>query len=152
MTTNSVVIFDVDDTALSNYDFIKSMDFGYVPSLWQSYLDKGNAPVNPQVKILYDYLVDRRIKIIFLTGRSYKDYESTYKNLKNAGYIEFDTLIVKSKDQLEESASDYKNIERLALSELGYKIIGCVGDQDSDFKGGNTGIDVKLPNYLYKVE
>ena len=119
---------------------------------WQSYLDKGEAPVNPQVKILYDYLIDRRIKIIFLTGRSYKDYESTYKNLKDVGYTIFDTLIVRSEDQLKESAANYKSIERLTLSDLGYKIIGCVGDQDSDFIGGNTGIEVKLPNYLYKVE
>ena len=152
VTRNSVVIFDVDDTALSNYNFIKSMDFGYVKSLWDDYIEKGNAPVIYEVKTLYDYLVDRRIKIIFLTGRSYNNYESTYNNLKDAGYREFDTLIVRSKNQLNERASDFKSVERLTLSDLGYKIIGCVGDQDSDLKGGNTGIKVKLPNYMYKVE
>jgi predicted secreted acid phosphatase len=151
VTKNTIVIFDVDDTALSNYDFIKSMDFGYVDSLWLSYLDKGNAPVIYEVKTLYDYLINRRVKIIFLTGRSYINYESTYKNLKDAGYTEFDTLIVRSENQMNERASDYKSIERLTLSNLGYIIIGCVGDQDSDFNGGNTGIKVKLPNYMYKV-
>ena len=152
VTKNSVVIFDVDDTALSNYDYIKSIDFGYIKPLWASYIEKGNAPVIYEVKTLYDYLLNRRIKIIFLTARTYNNYEATYKNLKDAGYTEFDTLIVRYKNQLDEQASDFKSIERLTLSDLGYKIIGCVGDQDSDFDGGNTGIKVKLPNYMYKVE
>ena len=149
---NSVVIFDVDDTAISNYDFMKSMDFGNVTSEWNSYLNKGDAPVIHEVKNLYDFLLSRRIKIIFLTGRSYKYYKGTYKNLINTGYTNFDTLIVRSKDQTGLSAANYKSIERLVLSDLGYNIIGCIGDQGSDLEGGNTGIKIKLPNYLYSVE
>jgi predicted secreted acid phosphatase len=152
VTKNSVVIFDVDDTAISNYDFMKSMDFGNVSSMWDSYLNKGEAPFISEVKRLYDFLLSRRIKIIFITGRLYKYYTGTYKNLVNDGYTEFDTLITRTEEQAELPASDYKSVERLTLSDLGYKIIGCVGDQDSDFDGGNTGIKVKLPDYLYLVE
>ncbi|MCX6151157.1 MAG: hypothetical protein NTX22_11575 [Ignavibacteriales bacterium] len=149
---NSVVIFDVDDTAISNYEFMKSMDFGNVSSAWDKYMVDSNAPVIPEIKMLYDFLISRRIKIIFLSGRNYKNYEGTYKNLKNAGYNDFDTLIVRSEGQLNSPASDYKSIERLVIANLGYNIIGCVGDQQSDLEGGNAGIKIKLPNYLYFVE
>jgi predicted secreted acid phosphatase len=152
VTKNSGVIFDIDDTAISNYDFIKSMDFGSVPSLWRSYMAEGKAPVISEVKALYDFLVSRRIKIIFLTGRVYSYYDGTYKNLINAGYTNFDTLIVRSREQAGLSASNFKSIERLVLTDLGFNIIGCIGDQESDLEGSNTGIKVKLPNYLYFVE
>jgi len=152
VTKNAVVIFDVDDTVISNYDFIKSMDFGNVSSMWHSYLNKAEAPVIPEVKRLYDFLLSRRIKIVFLTGRLNRFYESTFKNLINSGYTNFDTLITRTKDQAGIPAQNYKSVERLVLSDLGYNIIGCVGDQDSDLEGDNTGIKVKLPDYLYLVE
>jgi len=149
---NSAVVFDVDETAISNYEFSKILDFGNDNALWDEFMDKASAPAIPSVKDFYDFLVDRRIKIIFLTGRSYKHYDATLKNLKNAGYSKFDTLIVKSEKMVNTASADYKNIERLVLTNMGYKIIASIGDQESDFAGGNTGIKIKLPNYLYQVE
>ncbi len=149
---NSTVIFDVDDTAISNYQFSKDLDFGNSDSLWDAFMEKASAPAIPSVKEFYDFLVDRRIKIIFLTGRTYKHYNTTLKNLQNAGYTKFDTLIVKSEKMIGTASADYKNIERLVLAEMGYKIIACIGDQESDFTGENIGLKIKLPNYLYLIE
>jgi len=149
---NSTVIFDVDDTAISNYEFSKELDFGNNDLLWDEFMDKASAPAIPSVKEFYDFLIDRRIKIVFLTGRSYGHYDATLKNLINAGYTKFDTLIVKSEKMINTASADYKNIERFILTERGYKIIACIGDQESDFTGENTGIKIKLPNYLYQVE
>lgn len=150
---SSAVVFDVDETALSNYEEIKDVDFGYVPSLWDEYILQAKAPANEEVKSLYNWLLQKKVHIIFLTGRNPEHYEATYKNLVSAGYTKFDTLIVRSKNTLDTPAGVFKSIERIVLSQIGYKIVGSVGDQPSDFQGEFPGtVRVKLPNYMYMVD
>jgi predicted secreted acid phosphatase len=149
---STAVVFDVDETSLSNYSLIKSLDFGYIPKLWDEWVLQARAPAIGPVKDLYDVLISRKIKIIFLTGRKPEEYDATYKNLVEAGYTKFDTLIVRNPDMSNASAANYKRIERIVLNAMGYKIAACVGDQDSDFIGENTGIMIKLPNYLYTIQ
>ncbi len=36
---NSTVIFDIDETALSSYEYRKKYDFGYVPELWDKWVN-----------------------------------------------------------------------------------------------------------------
>ena len=45
-----------------------------------------------------------------------------------------------------------KSSKRKELVERGYDIIGTVGDQRSDIDGPYSGIQVKIPNYLYLIE
>jgi predicted secreted acid phosphatase len=111
-----------------------------------------NAPAIPQVKDLYDFLVQKGFKIIFITGRRDNLYYPTFTNMKSAGYVEFDTLITRRQDDHKTTAADYKSQKRKELVEKGYVIAGCVGDQLTDCEGENCGIVVKLPNYLYLVE
>ena len=47
------------------------------------------------------------------------------------------------------SAVDFKMPERKKISELGYTIILCMGDQQSDLSGGYCEKTVKLPNPVY---
>lgn len=148
----SAVIFDVDETALSNYNYTKEIGFGYNYNTWNEWQQKGIAPVISQSKRFYDYLVSRKIHVIFLTGREDFVRESTRRNLIEKGYEQFDTLIVRNKDGDKISAASFKSSKRENLIKSGYIIIGCIGDQESDFVGGNTGIIIKLPNYLYLIE
>ncbi|MGE5401774.1 MAG: HAD family acid phosphatase [Ignavibacteriales bacterium] len=149
---SSAVVFDIDETVLSNYPQIKGVDFGYVSDMWNEWILKAAAPAIEEVKPLYYYLLDKKVHIIFLTGRNTAQYQATYRNLMSAGFTKFDTLIVRSDNMKDSPAENFKSIERLVLTNMGYKIIGCVGDQLSDMQGGNTGIQVKLPNYLYYIE
>src|ERR1700722_8787141 len=71
---NSVVIFDIDDTVLSNYCDEKEIFFVYIPKLFHEWIMKAKTPRIPQTKRLYDYLVCRGFHIIFLTGRKYNEY------------------------------------------------------------------------------
>ena len=136
---------------MSNYGINKELDFGYVPELWNEWIKKANAPAVPEVKRLYDYLVKRKVRIIFITGRKDNQYEPTFLNLKRAGYMVFDTLITRSISESGLSASDYKSRKRVELTHTGYNIIGDVGDQESDMTGLYTGIQVKIPNYQYII-
>lgn len=149
---NSVVIFDIDETALNNYELAEQMGFGYVYEMNKQWNAEMKAPAIPQVKELYDFLLAKGSKIIFLTGRNFYEYDVTYQNLKNAGYTQFDTLITQIGDETKMKAKDFKSSKRVWLTEHGYDIVGTVGDQWSDLEGYYHGIQVKIPNYLYLIE
>ena len=149
---NSAVVFDIDETALDNYALAKSMGFGYVYKMNKEWNAEMKSPALKPVKELYDYLLKRGVHIIFLTGRNFPEYEVTYQNLKNVGYTVFDTLITQIGDETKMKSRDFKSSKRVFLTNEGYDIIGTVGDQWSDLRGEDHGIQVKIPNYLYKDE
>jgi len=149
---NFVVIFDVDETVLSNYELAEQMGFGYVYEMNKKWNAEMKAPAFPQVKELYDFLIEKGTRIVFLTGRNIPEYEVTYKNLKQEGYEVFDTLITQREYEYELTAQEFKSSKRKELVEEGYEIIGTVGDQWSDLNGDYHGIQVKIPNYLYLIE
>lgn len=149
---NSVVIFDIDETALNNYDLAKMMDFGYVYDLNKKWNEELKAPAIPQVKGLYEYLLDKGVSIIFLTGRNSNEYDVTFENLIQVGYSEFDTLITQSKEDQKLKSQEFKSKVRNELTNKGYEIIGTVGDQWTDLNGPYSGIRIKIPNYLYEIK
>jgi len=147
---NSAVIFDVDETALNNYEISKKMGYGYVYEMVYEWTQNAKVPAFPQVKELYDYLLSKGSKIIFLTARGYDEYDATHKNLITQGYTKFDTLITKNKNEHKMKSIDFKSAKREKLVQIGYDILGTVGDQWSDLEGPHHGIQVKIPNYLYQ--
>lgn len=149
---NSVVIFDVDETALDNYGLAEQMGFGYVYELNKKWNADLKAPAMPQVKELYDFLLSKGSKIIFLTGRNLPEYDATYQNLKNAGYTVFDTLITQIGDEKKMKSVEFKSSKRVWLTGQGSEIVGTVGDQWTDLEGEYHGIQIKIPNYLYLIE
>lgn len=149
---NSAVVFDVDDTALLNYAASKKMGFGYVKSTVDEWVSSAEVPAIPQVKELYDYLLSRNFKIIFLTGRFHDEYDYTFQNLVNEGFATFDTLIVRKQEEQKLPAVEFKSNVRTALTEQGYEIVGNVGDQWTDLDGPYSGIKIKIPNYLYETK
>jgi predicted secreted acid phosphatase len=148
----SVVIFDIDETALNNYGLAEQMGFGYVYEMNKQWNAELKAPAIPQVKELYEFLLSKGAHIIFLTGRNFYEYEVTYQNLVKEGYNVFDTLITQIGDETKMKAKDFKSGKRIWLTKQGYDIAGTVGDQWSDLEGFYHGIQVKIPNYLYLIE
>jgi acid phosphatase len=149
---NSVVIFDVDETALDNYGLAKQMDFGYVYDLNKKWNEELKAPAIKETQDLYFYLLNKGFKIIFLTGRNSSEYDVTYKNLIQEGYSGFDTLITQSKEDQKLKSQEFKSKVRTELINQGYEIVGTVGDQWTDLNGPYSGIQIKIPNYLYEIK
>lgn len=149
---NSVVIFDVDETALNNYGLAKLMDFGYVYDLNKKWNEELKAPAIKETQDLYFYLLNKGFKIIFLTGRNSSEYDVTYKNLIREGYSGFDTLITQSKEDQKLKSQEFKSKVRTELTNQGYEIVGTVGDQWTDLNGPYSGIQIKVPNYLYEIK
>jgi acid phosphatase len=149
---NSAVIFDIDDTALLNYEASKKMGYGYVKSMVDEWVSSAQVPAIPQVKDLYDYLLQRDVNIIFLTGRFHDEYDYTFQNLINEGFTTFDTLIVRRPEEQKLPAVEFKSNVRTALTNKGYDIIGNIGDQWTDLDGPYSGIKIKIPNYIYETK
>ena len=148
----AAVVFDIDETILSNYPGMKEMDFGYISKLWDEWIKKGIAPVIEPTKKLYEYLVQKNIKVIFISGRYNDQYEITKQNFYNVGITKFDTIITKVRGKSYPTAGKFKEEIREELVKKGYTIIACVGDQWSDMEGKHTGIKIKLPNYTRAKE
>lgn len=148
----SAVVFDVDETALSNYEYIKSIGFGFRMDLWNNWVREGKAKSILQTKRFYDYLISKNIRVIFITGRNEEERTSTIRNLIEQGYTKFDTLIARKKEERNIPAAEFKALKREELVRKGYEIIANIGDQWSDLVGGNSGYKIKLPNYLYLID
>jgi acid phosphatase len=149
---SSLVIFDVDDTALSGYEYTKEIGFGFRYDTWKEYLLKSRQKSVPHMQEFYSFLRNRGISVIFLTGRSEILHDATKLNLARNGFLNYDTLICRDSFENKLPAAKYKEIKRKELAKKGYKIIASIGDQLSDLRGDNTGLKIKLPNYLYKID
>ncbi len=149
---NAAIIFDVDDTALSGYDYTKAMGFGFTFKSWIKWIKLAKARAILPVKKFYNFAISKNIKVVFLTGRQKKLINATRKNLINAGYFKFDTLICREKKFDKLSAAKFKLEIRKKLTEEGYNIIATIGDQQSDIAGSFTGLKIKIPNYLYIIK
>jgi hypothetical protein len=57
------------------------------------------------------------MKIIFLTGRKDIEYDATYKNLQLSGYNNFEQLIVRTPENYNSTATEYKSKIRTMLQE-----------------------------------
>jgi predicted secreted acid phosphatase len=149
---NSAAIFDIDETALNNYPQVKSLDFGDDGKMWDQWVYSMKARAIPQVKKLYDFLVSKGVKIFFITGRYQRYYDASRKNLMDAGYSKIDSIICRQQDEAGVPAAQYKSKHRAQLVKQGLNIILNIGDQNSDLDGGNSGLRVKIPNYLYVID
>lgn len=151
-TDKSLAVFDIDETILSNYPHTKEIGYGFNWKLWHEWMLQAAAPVIPQSKKLYDWLIDNGVNVVFITGRQYEVRDATFKNLKEQGITQFVDVITRTPKTSKMSAAVLKSYERSVLADKGYDIVLTIGDQWSDLEGENTGLKVKLPNYLYLID
>jgi acid phosphatase len=145
------IVFDIDETALSNWQQIKEADFGYNSKEFDAWVQSARAPPIKPVLDLYRLAKKRGLAIFFITGRAEKLREATEKNLRDAGYETWDGLLLKPNDNHEPSIVPFKSGERRKLTDQGYQILVNIGDQDSDLEGGYAERGFKIANPAYYV-
>lgn len=148
---NPAIVLDIDETSLSNYSNMVKLDFGGTPEEIRQEEDQGIDPAIAPTLKLYQFAKEKKLAVVFLTGRYESERESTVKNLEKAGYHDWDKLILRSKEYEHVKASEYKNAMRKELAQQGYDVILNIGDQKSDLVGENTGKNFKLPNPFYFI-
>ncbi|XP_051122810.1 acid phosphatase 1-like [Andrographis paniculata] len=155
MDGKDVWIFDVDETLLSNLPYY--IDHGYGVEVFDSvkfdeWVEMGMAPAVEHSLKLYEEVLGLGFKIVFLTGRSERHKNVTVDNLIQAGFREWDKLILRGVEDHGKTAREYKSEKRDELVKEGYRIVGNSGDQWSDLLGSSMSMrSFKLPNPMYYI-
>ena len=147
------VVFDIDETALSNWEAIKADDFGRVvdgpcaelpkgPCGWRAWDLRAQSTVIPPTMDVFTAARDRDAAIFFITGRDESQRAATERNLADVGYPGYAGLIMEPVGAHYDSAADFKAPQRAHIEAQGYTIIANLGDQPSDLDGGFCRADV----------
>ena len=144
------ILFDVDETLLSNWPEIKQTKCMYDPASWNDWLNRASAEAIPASIKLLKLAQQQDYAIVLMTGRPERYRQATIDNLTAAGITGWNKLIMKKGDEKKLTPCKYKAKNR-ALMEKNYRIIMNIGDQLSDFCGSNNGIIIKLPNPFYTI-
>jgi predicted secreted acid phosphatase len=144
------IVFDVDETLISNYGYYdKEVDFGYIPHLQKGWEDRAVAPAISPVRDLCRYAISKGVAVFVITARPEAQRKATNLNLKRVGCYPYEKLYLRA-DPNEPSAR-YKTSSRRVIEQNGYTILVNIGDQNSDLTGGYSERDFKLPNHMYFV-
>lgn len=145
------IVLDIDETSLSNYESMTRLNFGGTFEEITQDEDKGLDPAITPTLELYKFAKANGVAVFFITGRKEFERADTIKNLTDAGYSNWDGLILRSPAYLKASAKDYKTAMRKQLTDQGYHIVMNIGDQESDLIGGYAEYTYKLPNPYYFI-
>ncbi len=143
------LVLDVDDTSLSNYQYILKRDFCENTNSIIKSIRRADAPAIAPILKLYKKARDEKVAIFFVTGRSTALQAATEKNLKAVGYTTWNGIFFRPKEDSNQSIVPYKTQVRSNITREGYTIIATIGDQKSDLAGGYAEKRFKLPNPFY---
>jgi predicted secreted acid phosphatase len=143
----TAIVFDVDETALSNYTAIDADDFTFGQRSQAEAVDEIGTAIQPTLD-LFKLAQKKGIATFFITGRRENVRAHTDSNLKREGFTSYTRLVLKP-DAFTGSTVDYKAGARKAIEDEGYRIVASVGDQYSDLAGGHEDLAFKLPNPFY---
>lgn len=143
-------VFDIDETALSNWDAMSGCGFCSYAVEVKLFSDAHDPAIIPVLE-LFNFVEKNGITVFFLTGRSEHERETTIRNLNAAGYYGWADLIMRPETD-KSPARVFKSQERQKIEAKGYRIILNIGDQASDLAGCCAERVFKLPNPFYLVQ
>jgi predicted secreted acid phosphatase len=141
------IVFDVDETLLSNWTAIVADGFVYGPRSQAEATDEIGTAIKPSLD-LYNLAKAKGISIFLITGRGEATREHTAHNLEREGFTGYEQLVLKPAGFTGTTVA-YKAGARKAIEDQGYDILATVGDQYSDLAGGYADSAFKLPNPFY---
>jgi hypothetical protein len=155
------VVFDIDETSLSNYEALSADDFGRIiggpcelpqgPCGLQDWDQLAESTVIPPTMDVFTTAKDRGVAVFFITGRPESQRAATERNLADVGYTGYTRLIMEPAGAHYASAADFKAPQRQAIENDGYTIVANLGDQPSDLEGGFAERTFLLPNPFYRI-
>jgi predicted secreted acid phosphatase len=156
------VVFDIDETALANWEVIKRDNFGRPvpggcdltldgPCGWAAWDELAADPAIAPTLEVFKAATTAKVAVFFITGRPEDQRQATERNLRETGYEGFEKLYMVPPGARFGSAADFKAPVRAEIEAAGYAIIANIGDQPSDLLGGHAERIFLLPNPFYRV-
>jgi acid phosphatase len=147
------LVLDIDETTLSNYEEMAGADFAYNSDVFNAWVNSAKAPAIPGTLRVYLEAQRRGVSVFFLTGRPESQRAVTEQNLHNAGFQNWQQLILRPPAQAGATALAYKSAARAQIAAQGYKLVLNIGDQWSDLKGDpEAEYSVKYPDPFYFIQ
>lgn len=150
---NPAVVFDIDETCLSNYQQLKAKHFPNTLEKLFSVFDLTHdfvqAQAIPPTLALYEYCLDAAITPFFITGRpnSQINQAITTENLLQVGYRDWKAIYFTPLQERHLCKSTFHE----KIRNDGYDILLNVGDQERDLVGHFARKHLKLPNPFYDL-
>jgi HAD superfamily, subfamily IIIB (Acid phosphatase) len=160
ITPRPAVVFDIDETALSNWEVIQANDFGRfingpcsLPDAcgWRAWDLAARSTVIQPTLDTFNMAKTLGAATFFITGRDEGQRAATERNLRAAGYTGYARLIMAPPHVVYASAADFKAPQRAAIEAEGYTIVANIGDQPSDLAGGHAEQTFLLPDPFYRI-
>ncbi len=146
------VVFDLDDTLLSNWDFLLLSDFGYNRSRFKQLELLGKNDAIVPVKKVFFIALELGMAVFGITGRRESEREATERNLTNLGLTGWTHIYFKPMDYDKKSIVDFKSSCRRDIVDQGYELVANLGDQKSDLVGSpQARANFKIPNPMYII-
>jgi hypothetical protein len=140
-TDRPAVVFDIDETALSNWEAIRANEFGRVPD--GSCTELPHGPCGWRA-----WDLSARSTVM---GPTMDVFNTARGHGAAVGYTGYTRLIMEPVGAHFASAADFKAPQRAAIEGQGYTIIANLGDQPSDLDGGFAERTYQLPNPFYRI-
>jgi acid phosphatase len=145
------IVFDIDETLLSNWPYNKQNDFAYHHDKIIEWERSAQAPAIKAIKEVYDLAREKGFTLFLISGRRCFLQEKTIENLHKVGIEGWKEVICRPDDLQDVSRVPFKSGARRAIEKQGYIIIANIGDQESDLAGGYALKAFKLPNPMYYI-
>jgi predicted secreted acid phosphatase len=149
---NAAIVFDIDETLLSNWQFLRDNDFDVTMTAFIPWAQTSRDTALDPMGRVFAKARAYRIPIFLISGRPESLRAATEKNLNAAGYWGWTHLYLRPESDRNQSVVPFKAGVRRMLSEQIHDIILNVGDQHSDLEGGYARHRVKLPNPFYYLQ
>jgi hypothetical protein len=146
------VVFDIDETSLSNYHCLESLNFAQAtPALATCVIQASGRAIAPTLRI-WRYATRHGIRTYFITGRPDSipgARDQTEMNLRKEGFTKWTELVMAP--SIDFNTVEYKTGERERIEKSGVNLIANIGDQESDLAGGHADRAYKYPNPFYYI-
>ena len=145
------VVFDIDETLLSNWQYQIDNDFARSIPLFTAWARRAACPPIDPVKHFFVTMRDAGVACFVITGRRGSLRAATEENLRRAGLDGWQGIAFRPGAYESPSIVPFKSGERAKIEQQGYTIVANIGDQESDLEGGHALHVCKVPNPMYLI-
>ena len=145
------IVFDIDETLLSNYRYEVETGYGYSSTSWHKWIESEKRTAIKISLALFNQAKKQGVAIFLITGGKENLRKFYENNLINVGYAGWTKLIMEPTDSNYKFAENFKSLQRRKITEEGYRIVVNIGDQYSDLIGGYADKTFKYPNPFYYI-